>query len=854
MSSLRAEDAIFCDAIELPLAQRAEFVRTACAGDEALRASVEQLLQIHDTEETFLSTPASGMTGKFSEQPGELVGCYRLEKQLGEGGFGVVWQAKQLRPVQRTVALKIVKLGMDAEELMQRFGEERQTLAIMNHPHIATVFDAGVTQAGRPFVVMELVPGQAIDQFCFENDLSLRRTLTLFISVCRAVHHAHQKGIVHRDLKPSNILVSMNGTDLVPKIIDFGIALAPQDNSKKESSIQERRLLGTPLYMSPEQLLGGIDIDTRSDIYSLGVVLYRLLTGSGVDQPAFPSQPVVVPPSQKRAQNIRAGWPRDHRIHRPRESFGHDLDLITLKAMGRERDDRYESASEFAADIEKYLRCEPVLAGPPNRIYRIQKFVQRNRVGMVAATVVLFAIVCATLTAFIGWAYANRQTAIAHRQQEIAQQERKKADRQKRIALKEADEARRVAAVLQTVIDGANPITGTPSGQAIRQNLDEIAILLEQLSDHPEVEALLRTTIASAYHNLSQIEKAELQYRRARDLMLELGANRPKTLKYRINYALCLLRMGRLVEAETEIDVVLAANLDHPRQEVYFRAIVALARLRGQQERFAEAYKLSTECVELARDIHGPNHQMTLDLLSTSAERARYAGRLEDAEWAARESLERMIQAYPEKQVRVSNARFRLAGILVERGSLSEARELTHDVLEQQLQELDENDPHVIRSLSRLAEIERLDGDVKSAEQYARDAVQRAENRPKDRMLIRATAFSRLAQVLETNQPVEAIAAWEQAIVFRHQFYGDHPQVAAHLMSQAEVFQRVDRLPEAEANWQRAIAMLQRLEDKQKLISAYQSYANLLKRLGQLELSEDYLQKAKELENQPARH
>src|SRR6516162_7306703 len=281
------EEAVFGEALKQPNPEaRAAFVARACAGDPQLRALVEDLLEAHDRPDSFLESPAfplaAAVLDPITEQPGAVIGPYKLLEQIGEGGFGVVFRAEQMHPVRRKVAVKVLKPGMDTRQVVARFEAERQALAIMDHPNIAKVHDGGATASGRPYFVMELVKGVPITDFCDQNQVPVRERLELFLSVCQAVQHAHQKGIIHRDLKPSNVLVAQHDTTPVVKVIDFGVAKAlGQDLTDKTLFTGFAQMIGTPLYMSPEQAgQSALDVDTRSDIYSLGVLLYELLTGT----------------------------------------------------------------------------------------------------------------------------------------------------------------------------------------------------------------------------------------------------------------------------------------------------------------------------------------------------------------------------------------------------------------------------------------------------------------------------------------------------------------------------------------------------------------------------------------------
>src|ERR1019366_258221 len=339
-----------------------------------------------------------------SEKPGDHIGRYKLLEKIGEGGCGIVYMAEQTEPIRRRVALKIVKLGMDTKQVIARFEAERQALALMDHLNIARVLDAGATDTGRPYFVMELVRGIKITDYCDQHNLSTKARLDLFMQVCRAVQHAHQKGIIHRDLKPSNILVALTDGVAVPKVIDFGIAKAPQQAQSDQTSLTFlQQFLGTPAYMSPEQAgLTGLDIDTRSDIYALGVLLYELLTGhlpfekKDFLQAGFDEMRRLIreqePPKPSTRLSLLAS--RDlttvakrQRTEPPRLIHGvrGDLDWIVMKCLEKDRTRRYDSPNGLARDLERYLNHEPVTAAAPSALYRMRKFIRRHRFGLAAA-------------------------------------------------------------------------------------------------------------------------------------------------------------------------------------------------------------------------------------------------------------------------------------------------------------------------------------------------------------------------------------------------------------------------------------------------------------------------------------
>ena len=429
------EDAVFFTALNLSdLEQRRLFLDQACAGNMELRAAVDELLAAQGDAEHFFSKGASALSlppeeipaaikegiseedifkkTSLDEQIGTKVGSYKLLQRLGEGGCGVVYMAEQEKPVRRRVAVKVIKLGMDTKNVIARFEAERQALALMDHPNIARVLDAGATETGRPYFVMELVRGVKITEYCDQNNLDTRQRLGLFIQVCHALQHAHQKGIIHRDIKPSNILVTHHDGVPVPKVIDFGIAKAIEGKLTEQTLFTAyEQLVGTPAYMSPEQAeYSGLDIDTRSDIYSLGVLLYELLTG----KTPFDGKELVKSGLDEMRRTLRETEPqrpsnilttlngtelRATAEHRHAEApklislLKGDLDWIVMKALEKDRTRRYETANGLLRDVERYLDNEPVVARPPSRLYRLQKLVRRNQVVFAAGGIVAITLI-----------------------------------------------------------------------------------------------------------------------------------------------------------------------------------------------------------------------------------------------------------------------------------------------------------------------------------------------------------------------------------------------------------------------------------------------------------------------------
>ena len=430
------EESLFAEALLMAnRVAREAFLDQACAGDAGLRARIAKLLAAHAASDQFfgecianlgvdagnVSEPADPMDGSEAtgEKVGSRVGRYRLLRQLGEGGCGEVYLAEQEEPVRRRVALKVIKLGMATKNVIGRFEVERQALALMDHPNIAKVLDAGATEQGRPYFVMELVGGVKITTFCDEHQLEARQRLDLFIQVCQAIQHAHQKGVIHRDIKPSNILVSVQDGVSMPKVIDFGIAKATANRLTDETTFTAAgQFVGTPAYMSPEQAeLSGLDVDTRSDIYSLGVLLYELLTGrtpfdqkelvsSGLDEmrrklrEVDPQRPSTLLTSLANADLTATAHSRHIDPPKLIRSLKGDLDWIVMKTLEKDRRRRYETANALALDIQRYLNNEPVNARPPSKIYRLQKLVLRNKAiyasGALVAVTLIAGLVVST--------------------------------------------------------------------------------------------------------------------------------------------------------------------------------------------------------------------------------------------------------------------------------------------------------------------------------------------------------------------------------------------------------------------------------------------------------------------------
>jgi serine/threonine protein kinase/Flp pilus assembly protein TadD len=530
--------AIFWEALECcSEADRRSYLDRACGSDPALRSRVAALLVAHHEAGDFLEQPVEPAVESWgasaaAEGPGTFIGPYKLVERIGEGGMGVIYLAEQERPVRREVAIKIIKPGMDTRQVIARFEVERQALAMMDHPCIATVFEAGATELGRPFFVMELVRGISITDYCDRERLALPQRLELFVLVCRAVQHAHQKGIIHRDLKPSNVLVTVKDGAAVPKVIDFGIAKATSGVLNEPARNTEfHQLLGTPLYMSPEQAaLAWAEVDTRSDVYSLGVLLYELLTGTtpfdweNLGQAAFDEMRRVIRelepprPSAKLSslgdtlRTVSANRSADPR-HLGCELRG-ELDWIVMKALEKDPRRRYETVSDFAADVLRYLLVQPVNARPPSRAYRFRKFAVRNKRALVASALIAAVLVAAAIVST--WQTVQTTLANSHLRMEQGRTKAALAAEAKRRRL-----ARRALDAMSSQIVGewlSKQPTLLPEHKRF---LEQALLWYEELAADTGSEEATRAGIAAAYyrigaihHLLGQSTLAEAAYRK----------------------------------------------------------------------------------------------------------------------------------------------------------------------------------------------------------------------------------------------------------------------------------------------------------------------------------------------------
>jgi len=537
MSQLAIEkERIFLAAAELPTPQqRKAFLDAACESNPALRREVEELLEHDERAGSFLRSPAlqrpTETLPPITERPGTEVGPYKLLEQIGEGGFGVVFMAEQMHPVRRKVALKVIKPGMDTRQVIARFEAERQALALMDHPNIARVLDAGETNTGRPYFVMELVKGIPITQYCDEAELPTRERLELFVSVCHAVQHAHLKGIIHRDLKPSNVLVTLHDGAPVVKVIDFGVAKATgQQLTEKTLFTGFAQMIGTPLYMSPEQAaLSGLDIDTRSDIYSLGVLLYELLTGTTplagekLKQAAFDEIRRLIREEEPQKPSTRIhtmgasastiSAQRKTEPHKLQQLLRNELDWIVMQALEKDRTRRYETAVGLARDVQRYLDDQPVEACPPSSAYRLKKFIRRNRIAFVSGSLVAGALLLGAVVSTSLAVVAHRHRTLAIHARNEAQEHLQSEERQRRRAeeatakvLAESEQRRQAMIAAEEAM--AREKQAKEEQALLRQEAEQRGDAIEQ--QKTEIEGLNHRLEESLYETRRSLYAAQL--------------------------------------------------------------------------------------------------------------------------------------------------------------------------------------------------------------------------------------------------------------------------------------------------------------------------------------------------------
>ncbi|MCC7373052.1 MAG: serine/threonine protein kinase [Verrucomicrobiales bacterium] len=735
-SSAQDRDAaLFNAALAKAPAERSAFLNEACQGDPALHARLKARLAAEgaasDPSTVPDFAPAAGPPSRDSrsavdEEVGQILGRYKLLEKLGEGGFGTVWAAEQREPVKRRVALKIIKLGMDTKQVVARFEAERMALAIMDHPCIAKVLDAGATDAGRPFFVMELVRGISITQYCDQANLPTKERLHLFIKVCQAIQHAHQKGVIHRDIKPSNILVTLSDGVAVPKVIDFGIAKATEGRlSDATVYTQLHQFMGTPAYMSPEQAeMSGLDIDTRSDIYSLGVVLYELLTGTtpfdskelmsgGVDgmrrtiretEPDCPSTRLAaLPPDQLTQTAKRRSSDASKLIHQLKG----DLDWIVMKCLEKERTRRYETANGLGSDLSRHLNNELITARPATAAYKLRKFARRNRGGMAAAIAI-------TTLLIVGIIATSRLALVATRARDLAARE----------AVRSAE----VAEFLKEMLESAGPSRARGQDTTmLREIMDNAAQRVgSRLKSQPEVEFELRAILGRTYLAVGSYADAEKMQRSALDLADRIYGHRHTNMVVVMGELGGLLNdVGRLPEATNLLGQAISmsrelAGDDHPlTAEAMRRQGIVFADLG----KYPEAEQLLAPATEIMVRQLGVDDPRTLRCRHNLASLFFRQGKLAKMEKVVLANLADAKRALGNEDPLTLNISATLALLRQSQGRFEEAEVLHSAILETKRKILGEDHPNTLLSMDYLALVQSALGRFSEAETLTRSAL-----------------------------------------------------------------------------------------------------------------------------------
>jgi non-specific serine/threonine protein kinase/serine/threonine-protein kinase len=720
-------------AMQLAPEQRTEFLDGSCGSNAALREEVESLLLADNgLHPGFLLSPpmadkwdsvANGIDHAAGLSAGQIIAQrFQLVRKLGAGGMGQVWLAEQTSPVKRQVALKLIKAGMYDESVVQRFEAERQSLAIMDHPAIAKVFDAGTTPQGQPYFVMEFVQGLPITEYCDLKKLKIPDRLEIFIQACEAVQHAHQKAIIHRDLKPANILVADVDGKPTPRIIDFGLAKAITPQTSDEPHFTKMGIfMGTPGYMSPEQADPSVrDIDTRTDVYSLGVVLYVLLAGlqpfDTKQQQKFPLDELLrklrveeppTPSTRVGGNRMNSAGAAEARGTEPRQLvkiLRGDLDWITMKALEKDRARRYGTASDLASDIRHYLNHEPVVARPANISYQFRKYVRRHRV----AAAVVSSLVIVLLSFSVLQALQLRR--ITH--------ERDRANR-------ERDRANRIAEFMTSMFKVSDPSQSRGNTITAREILDKASNDLNTgLAKDPEVQSQMMQDMARTYENLGLYPRAHELAQRALDSRLSLiGPDDPKTLEVRSQLGYIVDREGHYADSEKMLRQALdverrVLGADNP---LTLETMGHLGVVLGQEGRNEDGAKLDREAIEVGSKTLGPESELvmqtTLDLGVALWNEARYP----EAEHVFRQlvDVERRVLGADDLQTMKALGDLGLA--LKSQGRLAEAEPLYRDVLAKSQRVLGPEHPETAFNLDRLANLLSEEGHPAEAEKLTRE-------------------------------------------------------------------------------------------------------------------------------------
>jgi serine/threonine protein kinase/Flp pilus assembly protein TadD len=861
---------------------------------------LEALLKASESSCVFLESPAdpaalapTKLAASGLEKAGDRIGRYKLLQQIGEGGCGVVYMAEQEEPVSRRVALKVIKLSLDTKSVIARFEAERQALALMDHPNTARVLDAGATETGRPCFVMELVRGLKITEYCDEARLSTNARLDLFIQVCQAIQHAHQKGIIHRDIKPSNILVTINDGVPVPKVIDFGVAKATGGLKLTNKTVFTafEQFIGTPAYMSPEQAtLTSLDIDTRSDIYALGVLLYELLAGKtpfdakellaiGRDEmrrtirdqePPRPSTRLSTLPGQELSTTAqRRGVDAPKLVSELRG----DLDWIVMKALEKDRPRRYETANGLARDIERHLNHQPVAASPPSNLYRLQNLFRRNKLAFAAGAAVFGSLLVGLSVST--WMFFRERTA---RQEQVRLRQAAQAAQRNEATLRlEADTARtnearlrlqaqagekkaeaeaarseQVVQFLKEMLKGLGPSVAwggdrTLLQEMLKQTAERIG---QRLTNQPDVAISLRLSLAETYEELGLYEpEAEIAEQALLFAQSTLGNESLPVANSLAQLGWAEWRLGRLNQADTHLreSLALRRKLLGNEHALVADSLVKLCFVLNNKKKSVESESAAREALALLKKLHGDEHPDVARSLATLATALRMAGRYDEAEPYAREALTLHRKLLGNGHYDTTTALNKLALVFMGQRKFAEAEDLMRESLATQKKLLGEKHPELVLSLDLLGQIlsarKQAEAEAMYREALALQKKLHGEEHPKV-----ARALTKLAVALrDQGKLAEAEAMHREALTLRKKLLGnEHPEVAQSLNNLAIALGEQGKPAEAEAMHREALTLRKKLlgNEHPDVAQSLYNLANLLTSQGKLAEAESAFREA----------
>ncbi|MCB9851964.1 MAG: serine/threonine protein kinase [Phycisphaerales bacterium] len=788
-------ETLFHEALEQPPATRAEYLSRRCPDDDQLRGEVERLLAGHDNAAHFIEPPAEGFLSSDLTNDldipveGKRIGRYALKRVIASGGMGTVYEAEQENP-KRSVAIKVLRGGIASRNVLRRFEHEAAVLAHLRHPVIAQVLEAGThidEGERRPFFAMEYIPDALpITDFVEQKKLSIEDRLTLFVSICEAVHYGHQRGIIHRDLKPANILVDGSGR---PKVIDFGVArVLDSDIAVTTMQTGVGQLIGTLTYMSPEQCSGDPhDIDTRSDVYSLGIVLYEMLCGR---------LPYDV---RNKAITEVAALIQDQPPRRPssvNRLLRGDLETITLKAIEKDCNYRYQSALELASDIRRFLAKEPISARPPSMTYQLRMFARRNRVLVASAGVFVVLVTLSSIVmTSLYWQKSNAMVEV-QRQQALAEKNAAAEREQRALAEANADaerlqrtKAERMMAYLKEMLSSADPETQPGHETTVREVLDRVAPRLHsELASQPEVEAEMHDVIGATYYALGIYDKAEMHGRRAMEILREIAPDSPAYAKVLSDLAAVITTVGRLDEAKGLFEQALAIRertIGRDTEDTA-QSYENLAEVARQQRDFVAAEQLIRESLAILGRLPEKNKKRMSLALNSLALTVESGGRRAEAERYYLAALELVDD---ENDLNGATIRNNLAGLYLDQGDMNRAEVLLLEAKDIYRRVLGDEHLHVGHALNNLGvlytEMQRLDeAEAMQAQAYAIYRLRVGEyNRHT------ATSLNNRGSILvDEGRMAEARPVLLKALEIRLAILPDlHPEIAATLNNLARI-------------------------------------------------------------------